>query len=148
MEQNLIRFYGLRTCSCMPRMYASTICSFNRATPGGPEDVRARLYMARMMVSKGSCRLSRVRPPFLVVFPCKKTMALRPAARIAPSMLSSDFSNLSSEAARMVALGADWLHMDVMVRCYARELSLLPSPLISCFLYCLFVLLEGLVVSG
>lgn len=77
-----------------------------------------------------------------------KTMALRPAARIAPSMLSSDFSNLSSEAARMVALGADWLHMDVMVRCYARELSLLPSPLISCFLYCLFVLLEGLVVSG
>jgi ribulose-phosphate 3-epimerase len=37
------------------------------------------------------------------------------AARIAPSMLSSDFSNLASEAGRMVACGADWLHMDVMV---------------------------------
>ncbi|WCJ27484.1 Ribulose-phosphate 3-epimerase [Euphorbia peplus] len=37
-----------------------------------------------------------------------------PAARIAPSMLSSDFSNLASEAERMVNLGADWLHMDIM----------------------------------
>lgn len=45
------------------------------------------------------------------------------AAKIAPSMLSSDFANLASEAERMVRLGADWLHMDVMVR------SPLPSPL-------------------
>jgi pentose-5-phosphate-3-epimerase len=37
------------------------------------------------------------------------------AAKIAPSMLSSDFANLASEAERMVRLGADWLHMDVMV---------------------------------
>ncbi len=42
-------------------------------------------------------------------------MARALAARIAPSMLSSDFSNLSSEAARMMTAGADWLHMDVMV---------------------------------
>ncbi|XP_077226870.1 ribulose-phosphate 3-epimerase, cytoplasmic isoform [Tasmannia lanceolata] len=35
-------------------------------------------------------------------------------AKIAPSMLSSDFSNLASEADRMVRLGADWLHMDIM----------------------------------
>ncbi|CAA0824640.1 Aldolase-type TIM barrel family protein [Striga hermonthica] len=33
---------------------------------------------------------------------------------IAPSMLSSDFSNLASEAERMVRCGADWLHMDIM----------------------------------
>jgi hypothetical protein len=43
------------------------------------------------------------------------------AAKIAPSMLSSDFANLASEAERMLRLGADWLHMDIMVRS--------PSPL-------------------
>ncbi|XP_057491547.1 ribulose-phosphate 3-epimerase, cytoplasmic isoform [Actinidia eriantha] len=37
-----------------------------------------------------------------------------PKAKIAPSMLSSDFANLASEAARMIHFGADWLHMDIM----------------------------------
>ncbi|CAK7328289.1 unnamed protein product [Dovyalis caffra] len=36
------------------------------------------------------------------------------AAKIAPSMLSSDFANLASEAHRMLSCGADWLHMDIM----------------------------------
>ncbi|KAM1014938.1 hypothetical protein ACFX2A_045805 [Malus domestica] len=36
------------------------------------------------------------------------------AAKIAPSMLSSDFANLASEAERMLKCGADWLHMDIM----------------------------------
>ena len=35
-------------------------------------------------------------------------------AIICPSMLSSDFSNLSKEAERMINNGADWLHMDIM----------------------------------
>ncbi|XP_047256074.1 ribulose-phosphate 3-epimerase, cytoplasmic isoform [Capsicum annuum] len=35
-------------------------------------------------------------------------------AIIAPSMLSSDFGNLASEAERMLNCGADWLHMDIM----------------------------------
>lgn len=35
-------------------------------------------------------------------------------AKIAPSMLSSDFANLASEADRMLRCGADWLHMDIM----------------------------------
>lgn len=37
-----------------------------------------------------------------------------PSAKIAPSMLSSDFANLASEAKRMLDCGADWLHMDIM----------------------------------
>ncbi|GMI68342.1 hypothetical protein like AT3G01850 [Hibiscus trionum] len=40
------------------------------------------------------------------------TMGVTP--KIAPSMLSSDFSNLASEAKRMLDFGADWLHMDIM----------------------------------
>jgi len=36
------------------------------------------------------------------------------SAKIAPSMLSSDFANLASEAHRMLRCGADWLHMDIM----------------------------------
>jgi hypothetical protein len=38
-----------------------------------------------------------------------------PPALIAPSLLSADFACLAAEANRMVALGADWLHLDVMV---------------------------------
>ncbi|KAB2008321.1 hypothetical protein ES319_D10G090900v1, partial [Gossypium barbadense] len=34
--------------------------------------------------------------------------------KIAPSMLSSDFANLASEAKRMLDFVADWLHMDIM----------------------------------
>jgi len=33
---------------------------------------------------------------------------------IAPSLLSSDFSNLAREANHVLECGADWLHMDVM----------------------------------
>ncbi len=39
-----------------------------------------------------------------------------PGAKIAPSMLSSDFANLASEAKFIQECGADWLHMDIMVR--------------------------------
>lgn len=35
---------------------------------------------------------------------------------IAPSLLSSDFAQLAKEAQRMLECGADWLHMDIMVR--------------------------------
>ncbi|KAJ8646144.1 hypothetical protein MRB53_007892 [Persea americana] len=42
-------------------------------------------------------------------------MGVATGAKIAPSMLSSDFANLASEADRMVRFGADWLHMDIMV---------------------------------
>jgi ribulose-phosphate 3-epimerase len=47
-----------------------------------------------------------------------------PQPKIAPSMLSSDFANLASEAKFMEQCGADWLHMDIMVKTYtSRELQ-------------------------
>ncbi|EAZ45290.1 hypothetical protein OsJ_29932 [Oryza sativa Japonica Group] len=51
-------------------------------------------------------------------------MAAAAAAKIAPSMLSSDFANLAAEADRMVRLGADWLHMDIMVTHFVPNLTI------------------------
>ncbi|MBA0705078.1 hypothetical protein Golax_017293 [Gossypium laxum] len=45
--------------------------------------------------------------------------------KIAPSMLSSDFANLASEAKRMLDFGADWLHMDIMFTTLNRSRFLL-----------------------
>ncbi|KAL9230633.1 hypothetical protein vseg_005960 [Gypsophila vaccaria] len=45
-------------------------------------------------------------------------------AKIAPSMLSSDFANLASEAQRMLDCGADWLHMDIMVSHFVSNLTI------------------------
>ena len=37
-----------------------------------------------------------------------------PTPKIAPSMLSSDFSKLANEAQKMIDYKADYLHMDIM----------------------------------
>ncbi len=49
-------------------------------------------------------------------YPLKTGGRDRPATTICPSILSADFAKLADECERIICLGADWLHVDVMVR--------------------------------
>lgn len=66
----------------------------------------------------------------------------RPRTLISPSILAADFARLADECHDVIGKGADWLHVDIMVRLvdniYVQETDYMCWYIMFCLVYMIF----------